>query len=244
MKPIPRRRLIPIITDLFEYRQAANNTIAYTAKMVEKYGDVCEVSFTGIKNYFIHDPEVIKEILTTQSPNFKRTALFRAFRKFLGEGLFTSDGDYHKRQRRLIKPAFLPKRIEEYADMMVRCANEEIDKWKDGDTININKAMTRITMQVITQTMFGSHLDSRLIDRVTKNMPMAFDVMGRIVQNPLYVYCLEKEIKIPIVKKFFKVKHELNAVINEIILSYRKDEHTGKADLLSCSWKLRKRALE
>src|SRR5438045_1497453 len=112
MKPIPKRRLIPILTDLMEYRAAANNTIPYTKNMIEKYGAVCDVSFTGVKNYFIHDPEVIKEILTTQSLKMKRTYLFTAFRKFLGNGLFTSDGDYHKKQRQLIKPAFYPQRIE------------------------------------------------------------------------------------------------------------------------------------
>ena len=132
MKHIPKRRLIPIITDLIEYRQAANNTIVYAKRMTEKYGDVCEASFTGVKNYFIHDPEVIKDILTTQGPKMKRTYLFRAFRKFLGNGLFTSDGEHHKRQRRLIKPAFYPDRIAGYADKIVECADEEVCKWEPG----------------------------------------------------------------------------------------------------------------
>src|SRR3982751_4351767 len=108
MKAIPRRRLIPIITDLLEYPGAANDTIAYTRKMVARYGDVCEASFTGVRNYFIHDPDVIKEILPPLGPKMQRTRLFRGFRKFLGHGLFTSDGEYHKQQRKLIKPAFYP----------------------------------------------------------------------------------------------------------------------------------------
>lgn len=233
MKHIPQRRLIPIITDLLEYKQAALNTIPYTKVMIEKYGDVCYAPFTGVKNYFIHDPEVIKEILATQSPKFKRTYLFRAFRKFLGDGLFTSDGDYHKRQRRLIKPAFYPQRIEGYANTMVQCAADEMNKWKDGDTININQAMTRITLQVITKAMFGSGLDNETIIAVGKNLGAAFHVMNDIVQNPFYVFCLEKEIRIPLVKKFFHLKAELDKVINGIISSYRKEEHSQKSDLLS-----------
>jgi cytochrome P450 len=166
MKTIARRKLIPLVTDLLEYREAANNTIEYADKMVRKYGDVCDVSFTGIKNYFIQDPEVIKEVLTTQSGKFKRTYLFRAFRKFLGNGLFTSDGDDHKQQRRLIKPAFLPQRIEGYGDIMVQCTLEEINKWNSGDTINIIQTMTNITLQVITKTMFGTGLPQGLMATV------------------------------------------------------------------------------
>jgi len=233
MKPIPKRPLIPIITDLLEYRQAANNTIPYTKKLIEKYGDVCEASFTGIKNYFIHDPEVIKEILTTQSPKMKRTYLFRAFRKFLGHGLFTSDGDYHKRQRRLIKPAFYPQRIEEYANIMVACANEEVDTWQDGDTININQAMTRITLKVITKTLFGSGLENDAIETFGKDLAEAFRVMNAILINPLYTYCLVNEIKIPIVKNFFRLRAKVDVVINNVIASYRKEEHSGKMDLLT-----------
>lgn len=233
MKPIPRRPLIPIITDLLEYKQAANHTIPYTQKMVEKYGDVCDVSFTGVKNYFIHDPEVIKEILTTQSLKMKRTYLFRAFRKFLGHGLFTSDGDYHKRQRKLIKPAFYPRRIEEYANIMVACANEEVSAWKDGDTININQAMTRITLRVITKTLFGSGLENDAIAEFGKDLAAAFGVMNRIVQNPLYVYCLDKEINIPIVKEFFRLRAKVDIVINNIIAAYRKEVKGDKMDLLT-----------
>ncbi len=233
MKPIPRRRLIPVITDLLEYSDAANNTIAYTKGMVDRYGDVCDVSFTGIRSFFIHEPEIIKEMLTTQSGKFKRTRLFRAFRKFLGDGLFTSDGDFHKQQRRLIKPAFYPQRVAEYASIMVQCAGDEMDTWVAGSTININLAMTNITLQVITKTLFGSQLAPELAERVNRDMPLAFAVMGEIVQNPFYVYCLEKEIKIPVVKRFFKIKARLVEVIDHIISTYRKEENTGKLDLLS-----------
>jgi cytochrome P450 len=233
MKPIPKRTLIPIITDLLEYGQAGNNTIEYTRKKVEKYGDVCEVSFTGIKSYFIHDLEVIKEILTTQGPKMRRTYFFRAFRKFLGNGLFTSDGEFHKQQRKLIKPAFYPQRIEEYANIMVTCAEEEIKNWKNGETINVNEAMTRITLKVITQSMFGSGIENSVIVEVGKNLQAAFGVTNKILQNPFYVHCLIHEIRIPIVRKFFKLKEELDRVVNGIITSYRREGNSGKKDLLS-----------
>lgn len=233
MKPIPKRTLIPIITDLMEYGEAANHTIDFAKRMQKKYGDVCEVSFTGIKSYFIHDPEVIKEILTTQGPKMKRTYFFKAFRKFLGKGLFTIDGDEHKQQRKLIKPAFYPQRIEEYANAMVACANEETANWKDGETININQAMTRITLKVITKTLFGSGLSNEVIVSVEKNVQALLLLTNNILQNPFYVYCLIHEIKIPIVNKFFKLKVELDKVIHSIISSYRREGDMTKKDLLT-----------
>lgn len=233
MKRIPKRPLIPIFTDLLEYSEAANHTIEYAAKMRSKYGDVCEVSFTGLKNYFIHDPEIIKEILTTQGPKMKRTYFFRAFSKFLGQGLFTSDGEHHKQQRKLLKPAFYPQRVESYADIMVSCAEEEIRNWKEGEVINVNQAMTRITLKVITKTMFSSGIDDKEIENVGKNLQSAFYSMNQILANPFYTICLINEIKIPIVKNFFKIKAQLDKTINEIISSYRREESGNKMDLLS-----------
>ena len=76
MKPIPKRPLIPIVTDFLEYRQASDHTFDYARKMVERYGNVCYVPFTGIKNYFIHDTAVIREMLMTKAAHFKRTSFF------------------------------------------------------------------------------------------------------------------------------------------------------------------------
>jgi len=234
IKPIPKRPLIPILTDLLEYRRAANDTIAYTRNIVDRYGDVCEASFTGIKNYFIQDPEVIKEILTTLGPKMQRTMLFRAFRKFLGDGLFTSDGDYHRQQRKLIKPAFYPQRIEGYAGIMAACARTEIDTWADGQMINVAEAMTRITLQVITQAMFGSGLQPHVMAAARHTLTEAFGVMNVLVQNPLYLYCLDRGIRVPIIRKFYRLKAELDQVVYDIITAYRREGTVeGKMDLLS-----------
>jgi cytochrome P450 len=232
MRPIPKRRLIPVITDLLEYRQAAINTIPYTQKMVARYGDVCDVSFTGVKNYFIHDPEVIKEILTTRGNKMKRTYLFQAFRKFLGNGLFTTEGEHHRQQRRLIKPAFYPERIQEYAAIMSDCAAAEMDSWTDGAEINLQEAMTRITLNAITRCMFGSGMSNEEVASVGRDLRAAFDITMQIVQNPFYAYCLIKDIRLPLIRKFYKKKEQLDNVVNNIISTYRKAGEE-RSDLLS-----------
>lgn len=175
---------------------------------------------------------MIKEILTTQSGSFRRTYLFRAFRKFLGNGLFTSDGAAHKTQRRLIKPAFYPQRVAGYADIMVQCAEEELTNWKAGQQLNVNEAMTHITLQVITRSMFGSRLSPELVTKAGKGLAETFEVMNRIIQNPFYTWCLIREVKIPVVRKFFRLKAEADTIINGIIAGCRKSGGDG-SDLLS-----------
>jgi len=233
MKHIPKRRLIPVITDILEYRQAAVNTIPYTSKIIEKYGDVCNVSFTGVRNYFIHDPEVIKEMLVTQASKFRRTAFIRTFRKLLGDGLFTSDGELHKRQKQLMKPAFYPNMVSSYADIMVKSTEEEMQKWRDNGKVNISDALTNITLTIITRTMFGADLDEPTLQRAGNNFSMAYGIMSRIMANPLLMQCLERDVRIPVIKKFFAVKQDLDHVLNEIMASYRERQNKDRTDLLS-----------
>ena len=52
----------------------------------------------------------------------------------LGDGLLTTDGDVHRRQRRLVQPAFHRQRVESYGDTMALRADELARRWRDGST--------------------------------------------------------------------------------------------------------------
>lgn len=233
MKTIPKRAYIPLVTDVLEYREAGQNTIAYARRMRERYGDVCECSFTGIKNYFIHDPQIIHEMLALRSSNMQRSYFFQAFRKFLGNGLFTAEGDLHKQQRKLIKPAFYPAAIKGYAEIMTDCAELEIEKWKNGEVININDAMNRITLQVITRTLFGSDISEATTQLVRENVTATLLLISTILLNPLHTWCLIHEIPIPVVRKFNRHKAVLDQVVMRIINDRRTNPGVGTTDLLS-----------
>jgi cytochrome P450 len=74
----------------------------------------------------------------------------------IGNGLFTSDGDFWKRQRRLVQPAFHSKRIGAYAQIMADYATDLGDEWKAGLTRDIGQDMTTLTMRIIAKTLFDA----------------------------------------------------------------------------------------
>ena len=80
--------------------------------------------------------------------------------------------------------------------------------------------------------MFGSGLDTSTIIDVEKMLSEVFTIMNKILVNPFYVYCLEKEIAIPLVKRFFLLKKSLHNVIDTIIASHQEDKVESK-DLLT-----------
>ncbi|HZD98285.1 MAG TPA: cytochrome P450, partial [Micromonosporaceae bacterium] len=75
-------------------------------------------------------------------------------RAVLGNGLLTSRGEHHRRQRRLIQPAFHHRRIASYADVMVAEATAMTARWTDGAEVDLHGAFAATTLRVLTRTVF------------------------------------------------------------------------------------------
>src|SRR6476660_1174389 len=75
-------------------------------------------------------------------------------RAVLGNGLLTSRGEHHKRQRRLIQPAFHHQRIAVYATVMAEEAATMTGGWADGATVDVHAAFAETTLRVLARTVF------------------------------------------------------------------------------------------
>src|SRR5579884_3992669 len=76
-------------------------------RWAREYGDVVHLRFGVTPAVLINDPALIEEVLVSQGPAFGRAGIVvRAMRPAAGEGLFTSDGEHWRRERRMTQPAF------------------------------------------------------------------------------------------------------------------------------------------
>lgn len=143
------------------YRKFLEDPLARVMGMFKEYGDM--VHFGVGENghqYFVANPEAIREILVKQSDIFVKgfdyTDEKQGLARFMGEGLVTSNGDFWKRQRRLVAPAFHTQRITAYADTMVNYGLDRMSHWQDGDTLDVDHEMMELTVQVVGRTLFDT----------------------------------------------------------------------------------------
>src|SRR5690606_21729852 len=104
-------------------------------------------------------PDDIRRVLVTQQRGFERGPALERAKVFLGDGLLTSDGDLHMRQRRLVQPAFHRGRIAAFGEMMTAQAEHTMERWEDGARIDAHEAMMRLTLAVAGRAFFDADVE-------------------------------------------------------------------------------------
>src|SRR4030095_14020336 len=94
-----------------------------------EHGDVVRLAVGPRTFVLVADPYLAREVLVTQQKRFVRGYAHRGLRLLLGDGLLTSEGEFHRRQRRLAQPAFHRERIAAYAGAMTAAAERLSDRW-------------------------------------------------------------------------------------------------------------------
>jgi cytochrome P450 len=139
-------------------REFNGDTLAFLEQLAA-LGDVTAFRFGPFWGYFVNHPDHVHDVLVSTGKAFAKPRRVRwALEDITGDNLFTSEGDYWKKQRRLMSPAFHSKRIGAYADTMVEFTQREMAHWEDGDVIDVDHAMTSVTMNIITKTMFDTEV--------------------------------------------------------------------------------------
>src|SRR5215218_6500142 len=97
------------------------------------YGDVVPLRLPGRRLLLFSRPDLIEQVLVTQSKNFIKHFGLRMYKPVLGNGLVTSEGEFWRRQRKLSAPAFQAAHMPGYVAEMVACTARMRDGWQAGE---------------------------------------------------------------------------------------------------------------
>ena len=155
MKPIQQILPPTVKADLFggHFRTFRKNPTEFLTRL-SKLGDVSAFKVGKIPAYLVNHPDLIRDLLVTNHSKFIKGRALQRAKGLLGEGLLTSEKEFHLRQRRMIQPAFHRTRIAEYAKAMIEFSDKISDEWKDGDVRDIDKEMMRLTLWIVGKTLF------------------------------------------------------------------------------------------
>jgi cytochrome P450 len=149
-------------------------------------------------------------------------------KRLLGEGLLTSEGDFHRRQRRIAQPAFHRDRIASYAEKMVEYAARTRERWTDGATVDIHQEMMRLTLAIVARTLFDADVNAEA-DEIGSALGDIMGLFGFLL-FPFSEY-LEK-LPLPPVRRMERARERLDRIVYRII-DERRASGKDHGDLLS-----------
>jgi cytochrome P450 len=133
--------------------------VGFCLQNARKYGDIVYYEAGPLHVYQLNHPDYIKDVLVTHGRNFIKDPWTEGLKNILGEGLLTSEGEFHLRQRRLAQPVFHRQRIASYADVMTANADQVSSRWHDGERVDMSEEMMGLTLNVVAKTLFSSNVE-------------------------------------------------------------------------------------
>lgn len=158
---------LPLLGQIVDF---ARDPLGLLPRLAREYGDVVSIPLGRTTMWLLSHPDDIEHVHLRSTREFDKG--YGTDDPLLGNGLVTSEGDFWRQQRRMMQPAYHRHRIQEYGTVMVRLAEQMTARWHPGDTLDVHAEMMRVTLAIISETMFGAQVQDE-VDVVARALDIA-----------------------------------------------------------------------
>ncbi len=193
------------------------NPSGFLWQLARDYGDIVYFRIGPFHFFLLNHPDLIKDVLVNHHRNFIKGRAHQQARRVLGEGLLTSEGDFHLRQRRLIQPLFHRRHLETYGADISELGAKACERWQTGETLDITHEMWDLTLRIIARTMFNTTVEAE-----AEEISRALGELTRMF-NPLFLFFADwlDRVPNPLSRRYAQARASLDDKI------YRAGGHRG-----------------
>lgn len=202
--------------------------LQFITSMAQAGGDIVHYRLARRDVYLLRHPDLVRDVLVTRQHDFAKGEGLRWARRFLGNGLLTSEPPVHTRQRRLAQPAFHRNRIGAYGDVMVRHAARARARWRDGEELRLEEEMVRLALAIAGETLFDADTDAQ----AAEVGGALTDIMRVFTRFALPFNALLTVLPTPANRRYEEGRRRLDAVVYRMIEERRRDGR-DRGNLLS-----------
>ncbi|HSW32755.1 MAG TPA: cytochrome P450 [Steroidobacteraceae bacterium] len=169
----------------------ADDSIDLMLQWFAAHGDTYRVFSPGRDSWtwVVHHPDDVKRVMVTNHRNYTKGVGMDRVRLLLGNGLITSEGEFWRRQRRMMQPAFHRKVVERFAGVIHELNGAMLDRWaaaaERGEPVNLTQGMSELALDVVLHSIFSEDL-SRLVTDLNESPFMM--VTRETKRDPRFAY--------------------------------------------------------
>ncbi len=204
----------------------------FITENMKNYGGTYSSSLGGSTLILTQDPAFISYVLKENQRNYQKAgfAVERAI-KYIGNGLVFSDGDYWRRQRRLIQPSFHRQKIVDLGANVLKTIQDNLVDFPEGKQVDISPIVHELALKILIKSLFDIKISTETMNRFSTGFSAAQDFLIKDINNPLrrFLYPINgKE------KKMMAVVDEIRGIFLDIIQERkkRKGEFSDMLDML------------
>jgi cytochrome P450 len=142
-------------------RAMQKDALAAGQKLREDYGDAVYFRMANQPYYYFFSPDLIREVIVERADDFIRHERpIEVFAQVYGDNVLTTEGERWKRQRRILMPGFLPKRVAGYLGLITDATIDGLSVALPqasgmSTTLDVDGFTTVLTMDVILRVLFS-----------------------------------------------------------------------------------------
>jgi cytochrome P450 len=180
--------------------------------------------------YLVSDHEMLNDILVKKAKSFDKGMQFDRARPLLGNGILLSEGSFHRRQRRIMQPAFHHESIAAYMQVIQEAADELACSWEDGQVVTLYHTFYKLAVQIVIKALFSTDLAEQDIAEVYRSMPVVISGVERRAAIPTAVLDF---LPTKGSKEFYAAIKRLRAIGTRIVTDYRSRGTEPRDDLMA-----------
>jgi cytochrome P450 len=208
-----------------------NDLAGFLLALHREQGDVARARVGNLRLHLVAHPDDVRDVLITHQRVFMKGHVLQRAKMLLGEGLLTSEGEFHLRQRRLVQPAFHRQRIAAYTQEMVDRAWITGDRWRDGETVDMDREMMALTLAIVARTLFDADVEAEA-DEIGGALTEVLRLFQTVFIPGMQ---LVDRLPLPHTRRFARARGRLDETIYRLIAVRRAELARGRerGDLLS-----------
>ncbi|MEO1437825.1 MAG: cytochrome P450, partial [Bacteroidota bacterium] len=137
-----------------------DNTAEFIHRMEPELGDFYQIRVPAPNVFITFRPSLIAHITQKNARNYLKSKSYDQMKMFLGNGLVTSEGDFWKKQRRIIQPVFYKDHLKKLYEKMVDVTEgyiKDLGKRVDQNPeLCMSHEMMHVTAEIVMQTLFST----------------------------------------------------------------------------------------
>ena len=224
-------RPIPILSWAYRpssLRKVLRSPSAFLLKLSCATSDIGQFRAGPVHIICVNHPEWIYAILVEKATSFRKMPAVRTLHVLTGEGLLVSDGPTWVKHRRLAAPAFHQRRILSYQDIVIRSAKEALARWRDGEVIDLEHEMKRLTLTIVGRALFSRDLNE-IVSGLSQDIDTALE----------YVNGLSSRVTLPLIGSLARRNRaalaaiaRVDAAVRNLIAERRRQPQGEHTDFL------------